>query len=103
MKNIIACFLILSALHSQAQQDGLEVIPKGTKFIGGALSANFNGSSTIYPDVNEEYKIKTTSFGLGPEIGKYIRDNVSIGLGVGYNFTINKYKYPDDSETESLN
>src|SRR5688572_16951810 len=100
MKNIIVCFLILTALQAHAQQEGIEVIPQGTKFIGGNMSINFNESTTNFPDVDDN-KSKITSFGIGPVFGKYIRNNVSLGLGVSYNFGINKNEYPNGSNTKS--
>lgn len=101
MKNIITCFLILAALHGYAQQDELEVIPKGTKFIGGNLSLNLLGGATTFPDTDDKNKTKAASFSLGPVIGKYTRDNVSLGLSASYSYSINKSEYLDGTENES--
>lgn len=100
MKNIFTCILILVALQAHAQQDGLEVIPKGTKFIGGNLSINLNNDVTKIPDTDDS-KTKMTSFGIGPMAGKYIRDNVAAGLVLSYNFQLGKNEYSDGTENKS--
>jgi hypothetical protein len=92
-------FLIsyLSFAQVDEQSDKIETIAKGTTFIGGGFSFNFDNNSHS----NNSTKYKTSGFGISPVAGKYFRDNLSIGLGLNYGYSQVKYDYDGGAESKS--
>lgn len=99
MKIIISSFLLLLSIVANAQNESVDVLSKGTNFIGGSMSLDYN-TSTNEAD-GQSSTSKNTGFGIGPVAGKYIRENLAIGLGLGYGFSKYKNEYYDNSENES--
>ncbi len=88
MKYFIVFFLIVSSIYATAQNESVEVLIKGTKFIGGTLFFNYNDD--IYKSSGDDSKIKNISASLGIVSGKYIANNLAIGLIPSYSFSEDK-------------
>ncbi len=100
MKTLLSISLLLLTIIVSAQKtEGVEALTKGTKFVGGTLFFNYDESI----DKNDDYKNINTGISLGPLAGKYIKDNVALGLWVSYGFSSNKNEYPDDTEYKNSN
>jgi len=101
MKIILGSFLLLLTIVATAQNESVEVLSKGTKFIGGSFFFSLDVTSEQIPDI-DDYKYKTSSISFGPVAGKYIKDNLAHGLTLTYNFQSSKDEYPDDTEYKSF-
>ncbi len=64
-----------------------QVIPKGTRFIGGDLNFNFIQSKS-----NSVVLSNTINLGISPSFTKFTKDNFSITFSPGYNITSNGTK-----------
>lgn len=85
MKKILLATVALTlciTAHSQ--------INKGTKFLGGNL--NLSASSNDYQSTGliSGSKSATTTFSVSPTAGFFIKENVAIGLSLGYNYSNSK-------------
>lgn len=60
-----------------------QVIPKGTRFIGGDLGLGINQTK-----VEGEVQGKSTSIGITPSLTKFVKDNFAITYSLGYNIGI---------------
>lgn len=67
----------ISLAHAQTDQ--------GTIMLGGGLNFNTASSKTAGVDNGT-----TTSFGIRPNVGYFISDNLAIGLGLGFNSSTTK-------------
>ncbi len=67
-------------------------------FIGGSLNLNFNASKTTTNGTTDQ-GAATTGFGLSPEAGYFVSDNIAFGLGLGY--SMNRSNNRNDPATIS--
>ncbi len=64
-----------------------QVIPKGTRFIGGDLNFNF-----VQAKSNSTVQSNTFNLGISPSITKFTKDNFSVTYSLGYNIASNGSK-----------
>ncbi|MFI1773266.1 outer membrane beta-barrel protein [Thalassobellus citreus] len=87
MKNklIIALLLVGSTVFAQNTEEKFE-IPKNQWTLGGNVSFNSRSSEYENNSVNSinKYENKAKGFGIKPEVGYAISNNLILGLGVGY-------------------
>jgi hypothetical protein len=79
--------LSLTLLFAQTSEP-VEVISKGTKFIGGSFAL---GTSSRQDNSNDW---SSSSFSLGPTYGKYFKDNLALGVSFSYSFERSKNAVP---------
>jgi hypothetical protein len=76
-------------------------LQKGTKYAGATVSfSGQNGQNDFKPDG----KFKANTFGINPgvQFGKFVKDNVMLGVGLGTNLFFQRYKneiFETESET----
>jgi hypothetical protein len=88
MKSTLIVIIFLTSLFSSAQ------IHKGTNYFNGNFSGNFtnNDNNTEY---TSNYSNKYSSWDLNLSYGRYIGDNLAIGIGAGLSMSDNKYSSTD--------
>ncbi|WGH75570.1 hypothetical protein P8625_16155 [Tenacibaculum tangerinum] len=96
MKKLVLCAMlcVLSVAYGQEKvQNEKLTIEKGTYFLNGDFSVNH--SNNIIKDFyyGSSYESNIFNFSIAPKIGYAIKDNLLIGLGVGYGY----------SEVEAIN
>ncbi|MFY9307958.1 MAG: hypothetical protein WAQ28_02795 [Bacteroidia bacterium] len=86
--------IFLLSLGSLLSAGAFSQISKGTKFLGGNLSAGLERSDNFYdaPGLSESTYINR-SFGITPGFGYFISDKMAIGLSAGYSYSYNGSSY----------
>ncbi|WP_259014177.1 hypothetical protein [Emticicia fluvialis] len=74
-----------------------QVIPKGTRFIGG----NFGFNLTQLKN-NGTVESNTVNLGLTPSLTKFIKDNFAVNYSLGYNLGIGRHRQYATSEFHTL-
>ena len=100
MKKLLTPLLVLLVYAACAQDDKVESIASGTRFIGGSISYTYDQTNEEIPNFGKSTS-KSMSFGIGPVAGKYFRDNVAFGLLASYNFGKTENVYFNDDHAES--
>lgn len=91
----IAAIIVYGVSFGQELNEKL-IIEKGTFNIGGKASLNFNNSENI----NVSSKSDHNSFEISPNFGYTIKNNLMIGLGLGYLYSKSKNYNVDNSIEE---
>jgi Outer membrane protein beta-barrel domain len=96
MKTILcSLWAILACSLAYAQTE------KGRMYLGGSLHVSQEATN---PLVSTHYKDVRTSFGISPDWGYFVRDNVSLGVGIGYNKTQIRHHDPTlPAERQKIN
>ncbi|UZR95298.1 outer membrane beta-barrel protein [Chondrinema litorale] len=87
--------LIIISFSANAQ------LSKGLKQIGGSINASHSKTNSENPGYisSDIYDDSRTSFSFSPSFGFFIKDNISLSAGLGYNYLKNISEYPDDEGT----
>lgn len=86
MKKILFSILTFGAFYINASAQ-----TQGSISIGGSFNLWFQNPKTVYTNPSETVDgVKTTHFTLLPSIEYYANEQVSIGLGIGYDLTRDK-------------
>lgn len=96
---LLNLFLSLLAIAATAQNESIDVIPKGTKFIGGNLFFYYDENK--YKSNTGDILYKYMGVSAGPVAGKYIMDNLAFGLVTSYSYNNTIVEYYDDTETKN--
>ena len=97
MKSLILTIpaLLFSILVS-AQSEKF-TIEKGAWSVGGFLAINSTHSES------ESFENKNFGFSLRPQAGYFLKDNLAIGMQLGYNYNHGKYRRSDNFEESKNN
>ena len=74
-KIVISAFLLVSSMTLMAQENQKTYFQEGKKFIGGSVQ---------FEREEDSNKDKTTSTKIIPQVGYFIKNDIAIGLGAGY-------------------
>jgi len=78
---------------------GVAQIAKGTIGLGG--SAHFNRDVETSGSEDSQYKQVTREYGISPQMGLFVSDNLEVGVGLGYEVSQSEEELSDVEFTEN--
>lgn len=91
------CLTNLTILLFLISANSQEYFSKGSNIITGDINIGFSDSENINDDINYSYENK--AFGFSTDYGKFIKNNLVIGIGLGYS---NFYREHNREDADSI-
>ncbi|CAL2105024.1 Outer membrane protein with beta-barrel domain [Tenacibaculum sp. 190524A02b] len=86
---LIAMILTLGIVNGQ-EKNSKKIITKDSWFISGGFTINSENEKINSNLGNNSPDVNKFGFGIAPETGIFIDDNLAIGLGIGYSYSKNQ-------------
>lgn len=96
MKTIYFFFLLIIPITVNAQ------LSKGLKQVGGALSVSFRNSEIGTQNMTSSRESNERDLSVAPQIGFFVKDNLSIGLGLGFFNSVSTFEFNSGGNEQEI-
>jgi hypothetical protein len=94
-------FIFLVSFFSIFNLYGQEFLQKGSSVLGGGIGAMRNNSSTEEPIDSLQQSGKVSSFQISPYFGRFIKDNLVLGVKLNFGTSKNESSFEDFNQTSN--
>lgn len=102
MKNKTTIYIIfLLSFFSNFNLYGQEYLQKGHSILGGGIGAMRNNSSREEPIDSLQQSGKNASFQVSPYFGRFIKDNLVLGIKLNFGTSKNESSFEDFNQTSN--